>query len=171
LRKASFNRMTPSCSLVDPIMTRTSRARIRPFTRICGCRLDQAPHRRNGSAPCRRVSIYRNSWLQHSLTPGHSVLATAAIRRDEVLALQFASRTEVVGNNFALARPISQRLRDGLAEITPWVDRQSALCAPRTQPHRPASNRLSLPAVRVLLRPKKWRGRQSPCRLRRPGVA
>src|SRR5437773_1364267 len=40
--------MTPSCSLVDPIMTRTSRARIRPFTRICGCRLDQSPQRRTG---------------------------------------------------------------------------------------------------------------------------
>ena len=36
-------------------MTRTSRARIRPFTRICGCRLDQSPQRRNGSAPRRRV--------------------------------------------------------------------------------------------------------------------
>src|SRR5256886_7675533 len=40
--------MTPSCSPEDPIMTRTSRARIRPFTRICGCRLNQAPNRRNG---------------------------------------------------------------------------------------------------------------------------
>jgi hypothetical protein len=29
-------------------MTRTSRARIRPFTRICGCRLDQSPHRSTG---------------------------------------------------------------------------------------------------------------------------
>ena len=34
--------MTPSCSLVDPRMTRTSRARIRPFTRICDCRLNQS---------------------------------------------------------------------------------------------------------------------------------
>ena len=42
-------------------MTRTSRARIRPFTRICGCRLDQAPDRRNGSAPRRRISVYRIS--------------------------------------------------------------------------------------------------------------
>src|SRR6266576_2984241 len=49
--------MTPSCSLVDAIMTRTSRARIRPFTRICGCRLDQFPQRRNGSAPRRRVTF------------------------------------------------------------------------------------------------------------------
>ena len=40
-------------------MTRTSRARIRPFTRICGCRLDSSPHQRNGSAPRRRISIYR----------------------------------------------------------------------------------------------------------------
>lgn len=40
-------------------MTRTSRARIRPFTRICGCRLDQAPDQRNGSAPRRRIFIYR----------------------------------------------------------------------------------------------------------------
>jgi len=42
-------------------MTRTSRARIRPFTRICGCRLNQAPDRRNGSAPRRRISVYRIS--------------------------------------------------------------------------------------------------------------
>jgi hypothetical protein len=49
--------MTPSCSLVDPIMTRTSRARIRPFTRICGCRLDQSPQRQSGSAPRRRVTF------------------------------------------------------------------------------------------------------------------
>ena len=47
--------MTPSCSPVDPRMTRTSRARIRPFTRICGCRLDLSPQRRNGSAPRRRI--------------------------------------------------------------------------------------------------------------------
>ena len=37
---ASDNFITPSCSLVEPRMTRTSRARIRPFTRICCCRID-----------------------------------------------------------------------------------------------------------------------------------
>src|SRR5881394_3982889 len=46
--------MTPSCSPVDPMMTRTSRARIRPFTRICCCRLNQsswpAPREVNRSA-------------------------------------------------------------------------------------------------------------------------
>jgi hypothetical protein len=41
-------------------MTRTSRARIRPFTRYCGCRLNQAPDRRNGSAAQRRVFFFRN---------------------------------------------------------------------------------------------------------------
>ena len=53
--------MTPSCSPVDPRMTRTSRARIRPFTRICGCRFELAPNRRSRSAPHRRISISRNS--------------------------------------------------------------------------------------------------------------
>jgi hypothetical protein len=58
LRKASDNFMMPSCSPVDPKMTRTSRARIRPFTRNCCCRLNQAPNRRNGSAPSRCVFIF-----------------------------------------------------------------------------------------------------------------
>jgi len=49
----------PSCSPVDPKMTRTSRARIRPFTRNCCCRLNQAPGRRNGSAPSRRIFLCR----------------------------------------------------------------------------------------------------------------
>jgi len=53
-------------------MTRTSRARIRPFTRICGCRLDQSPQRRNGSATASPYSIYRNFRRQHSQTPRHS---------------------------------------------------------------------------------------------------
>jgi len=39
-------------------MTRTSRARIRPFTRICGCSLNQSPKRRGReSAPSRRISL------------------------------------------------------------------------------------------------------------------
>src|SRR4029453_14613483 len=79
--------MTPSFSPGDPIMTRTSRARIRPFTRICGCRFELAPGRRSGSAPRRRISIYRNSQRHPRQTPGHSNLATAAIHRDEELAL------------------------------------------------------------------------------------
>ena len=54
--------------------------------------------------PC---SIYRNFGRQHSQTPGHSFFATAAIHRHEVLALKCASRREVVGNNFILARSIS----------------------------------------------------------------
>jgi hypothetical protein len=37
-------------------------------------------------------------------TPGNSFFTTAAIHRDEVLALKFTSRREVVGNNLALAR-------------------------------------------------------------------
>jgi hypothetical protein len=53
------------------------------------------------AAPC---SIYRNFRHQHSQTPGHSYFATAAIHRGEVLALKFASRREVVGNNSVLAR-------------------------------------------------------------------
>ena len=85
-------------------MTRTSRARMRPFTRICGCRLDQAPDRRNGSAPRRRISIYRIPGIRHGERQGHSGFAAAAIYRDEVLALIIASRSKVVGNNLSLAR-------------------------------------------------------------------
>jgi len=109
LRKASDNFMTPSCSPVDPKITRTSRARIRPFTRNCCCRLNQAPARRNGSAPQRRISIYRISRHPLRRTPEHSGFAAAAIYRDEVLALLTASRKRVVGNNLALARRISLR--------------------------------------------------------------
>jgi hypothetical protein len=101
--------MTPSCSPEAPIMTRTSRARMRPFTRICGCRLNQAPDRRNGSAPRRRISIYRNFRHPPRRTPVHSGFAAAATYSDEVLALIIASRREVVGNNLALARRISLR--------------------------------------------------------------
>jgi hypothetical protein len=140
--------MTPSCSPEDPIMTRTSRARIRPFTRICGCRLDQSPQRRSGSAP-RAVLHYRNFRRQHSQTPEHSFFATAATHRNEVLALKFASRREVVGNNLALARSKSSRLGVDLRKITLPEGRQSALCAMRTQPHRLALNRLSLPMALV----------------------
>jgi len=42
--------MTPSCSPVDPMITRTSRARIRPFTRICSCRFSLLPARRECGA-------------------------------------------------------------------------------------------------------------------------
>src|SRR5262249_62325345 len=52
-------------------------------------------------------SIYRNFRHQHSPTPGHSFFAAAATHRNEVLALKFANRREVVGNNFTLARSIS----------------------------------------------------------------
>src|SRR5206468_1556589 len=97
LRKASDNFMTPSCSPVDPKITRTSRARIRPFTRNCCCRLNQAPDRRNGSAPHRRISVYRNSRYPQRRTPRHSGLVPDAIHRDEVLALIIASQREVVG--------------------------------------------------------------------------
>src|SRR5215216_6273277 len=84
LRKASVKRMTPSCSPEDAIMTRTSRARIRPFTRICGCRLDQSPQQRNGSAPRHRlvfIAIYsvrirkrQALFLRHGCDSPHEVL-------------------------------------------------------------------------------------------------
>jgi len=75
LRKASDNFMMPSCSPLEPKMTRTSRARIRPFTRNCCCRLSQAPCRRNASVPSRRIFLHRNfrlplAWIdRNTLTP------------------------------------------------------------------------------------------------------
>jgi len=80
--------------------------------RICGGRdFDQifaeirsvslTAKRECAAPPC---YFYRNFRRQHSQTPGHSFFATAAIHRHEVLALKFASRKEVVGNNCALAR-------------------------------------------------------------------
>src|SRR6266404_7265030 len=51
--------MMPSCSPVDPKMTRTSRARIRPFTRNCCCRLNQSPGRRRRE--CAATSYFSSS--------------------------------------------------------------------------------------------------------------
>src|SRR5438874_22994 len=59
LRKASDNFMTPSCSPLEPKMTRTSRARIRPFTRNCCCRLNQSPGRRRRE--CAATSYFSSS--------------------------------------------------------------------------------------------------------------
>ena len=72
--------MTPSCSPLEPKITRTSRARIRPFTRNCCCRLNQAPYRRSGSAPQRRISfcrIFRRPLCHGS--PEHSGMVAAAM--------------------------------------------------------------------------------------------
>jgi hypothetical protein len=105
LRKASDNFMTPSCSPVDPKITRTSRARIRPFTRNCCCRLNQAPGRRSGSAPQRRVfSLSQFSAFTGVNWPKHSGVAAAAMTAMTCSHLIIASREEVVGNIFALAR-------------------------------------------------------------------
>src|SRR6266404_1577302 len=51
--------MTPSCSPLEPKMTRTSRARIRPFTRNCCCRLNQSPGRRRRE--CAATSYFSSS--------------------------------------------------------------------------------------------------------------
>src|SRR5215472_16184422 len=61
--------------------------------------ISSTAERECAAAPC---SIYRNFRRQHSQTPGHSFSATAAIHRNKVLSLKFASRREVVGNNLAL---------------------------------------------------------------------
>jgi len=84
-------------------MTRTSRARIRPFTRNCGCRLNQAPGRCGGSAPLHRVSLSRISGATNS-SPKHS--ASPRLRGPRRGARNSASRLEVVSNICALARPI-----------------------------------------------------------------
>jgi hypothetical protein len=53
-----------------------------------------------------RVAVFHLSQFQASAFANANALfyATAAIHRNEVLALNFASRREVVGNNFVLAR-------------------------------------------------------------------
>jgi hypothetical protein len=54
----------------------------------------------------RRAAVLHLSQFQASAFADAKALflRTAAIHRNEVLALKFASRREVVGNNFALAR-------------------------------------------------------------------
>jgi hypothetical protein len=54
----------------------------------------------------RRAAVLHLSQFQASAFANAKALffATAAIHRNEVLALNFASRREVVGNNFVLAR-------------------------------------------------------------------
>jgi hypothetical protein len=71
--------MTPSCSPVEPKITRTSRARIRPFTRNCCCRLNQAPYRRSGSAPQRRIFLSHFPAPAYRRSPEHSGMAAAAM--------------------------------------------------------------------------------------------
>jgi hypothetical protein len=142
-------------------MTRTSRARIRPFTRICGCRLDQSPHRRNGSAPRRRVPFIAISGVGIRKRQGTHSSPRVRFTATKCSHLKFASRREVVGNNLALARSNSQRLVVDLPEITLAAGRQSALCAPRTQRHRLALNPAWLPMARVSPLRKKWRDRRS----------
>src|ERR1039457_736336 len=99
--------MTPSCSPVDARMTRTSRARIRPFTRICGCRLNQS------SWPAKR-EVNRHTVF---ISPH---LFRASLRTNETLLPHhgcgycgdgpalFASRLEDVGNIPSVARLIYQ---------------------------------------------------------------
>jgi hypothetical protein len=140
--------MTPSCSPVDPIMTRTSRARIRPFTRICGCRLDQSPQRRNGSAPRRRVPFI--------------AISGVSIRKRQALILRHGCDSPQRSARIKVRKPkrsCRQQFRAGKVklgtitcrspEITLPGGRQSAPCAPRTQPHRLALNRLLRPMARV----------------------
>jgi len=98
----------PSCSPVEPEMTRTSRARIRPFTRNWCCSLIQSPCRRDGSVPSRRIFLTRNLRLSLSpVFPEHSGAAAAAIDHNDGLTLIIGSRGQVVSNIFALARRMS----------------------------------------------------------------
>jgi hypothetical protein len=91
-------------------MTRTSRARIRPFTRICGCRLNQSswPAKREVN----RVAVFISPHLFRapSLTHEHFCL-TAAADIAVTGPRFFASRLEDVGNIAFEARLICQGLR------------------------------------------------------------
>src|SRR5687767_4759075 len=70
--------MTPSCSLVDPRMTRTSRARIRPFTRICDCRLNQSSWPATREVNRGAVFIFPQLLRAPSLATEHFCLTTPA---------------------------------------------------------------------------------------------
>src|SRR5437016_649736 len=96
--------MTPSCSPVDPMITRTSRARIRPFTRICDCRLSQS------SWPVPR-EVNRDAVFIFAAPPRPSLARTLLPHRACGHAMTgplFVSRLEVVGNIRAVARRICQ---------------------------------------------------------------
>jgi hypothetical protein len=152
--------MTPSCSPVDPRMTRTSRARIRPFTRICGCRLDQSPQRQNGSAP---PAVFHLSQFPASAFAN----ARTLILRHGCDSPQRSARIKVRKPK----RSCKQQSRTGKVKLVTIgvgpqriifpAGRQSAPCAPCTQRHRRALNRLLLPMARVSRLRRKWRGRQS----------
>src|ERR1700731_1382537 len=98
--------MTPSCSLVDPRMTRTSRARIRPFTRICGCRLNQSSWPVTREVDRDAVFYFPPCFRAHRGGPEHFCLTAPADRRGDGPAL-FASRLQDVSNIRAVARLIS----------------------------------------------------------------
>src|SRR5688572_17017331 len=101
--------MTPSCSLVAPRITRTSRARIRPFTRICDCRLNQSSWPATREVNRGAVFIFPHLPLGPWLASGHFCLTTPADAA--VKARLFASRLEVVSNIRSLARLICQVTR------------------------------------------------------------
>ena len=171
-------------------MTRTSRARIRPFTRICGCRLDLSPYRQNGSAPHRRISLSqfpasafanaRSLIFRHGCdSPPRSTRISIRksnrscrqqFRTGKIKLLTTQSRRQSsTASRFAAGEDIPRQLSRIL--INSLVDRQSALYVRHTRMRPPAWNRLLPPAVRVSPRRKKRRGRRSPCRSQMPDAA
>ena len=162
--------MTPSCSPLAPIMTRTSRARIRPFTRICGCRLDLSPQQQNGSAPRRRISFIATSGVAFAN-------AKALFLRHGCDSPQRSARIKVREPK----RSCRQQFRAGKVNLVTIrcrspqtilpVGRQSALCALRMPQHRLALNRLLQPMAQVSPLQKKWHDPRSPYQLRTRVVA
>src|SRR5436189_4053318 len=95
--------MTPSCSLVEPMVTRTSRARIRPFTRICCCRISYLRGRRQWSetdAVNFMLAVSRRAAQRRKRTRKSSRLRENAPTGPQ----QCPDRGEVVSDNAKLAR-------------------------------------------------------------------
>ena len=140
--------MTPSCSRVDPIMTRTSRARIRPFTRICGCRLDLSPQQRNGSAPRRRIPFIAISGVGIRKRQG-TLLRHGCDSPQRSARIKLRKPKRSCRQQFRAGKIKLVTIRCHFPEITLAAGRQSALCAPRTQPHRLALTPEWPPMARV----------------------
>ena len=145
LRKASDNFMTPSCSPVDPMITRTSRARIRPFTRTCSCRI-QTPF---SETRVLRIAVVSFSQSRHRLETTAEHSTSMQLRRPHRGARNSASRGKVVAT---MEQSQGDSIQQGL--------RRNERREQRRRQRRQSSNPRWQQSVPTLSHPKRLRDHQ-----------
>lgn len=162
---ASDNFMIPSCSLVEARMTRTSRARIRPFTRICCCRIKYSP------AGAERVRTtpwfcYRNSSSRSPQMEARGALVNlpACEQRED----RSVAWPEPRGKLYPTTRIAARCFSAFMAMAAPP---RNEPCVLRSRRYRRAWRPLSRSAARLWRIRKKLRGRRLANQSRRSAVA